>query len=80
MSDGVRGRALVINVFKTRHAKWSCLTCTMSSVDEPREGSDLDHINMSRMLNDMGFTVAAEAKPTDSFSAQVEAQTLKIVM
>lgn len=53
MSHGVRGRALVINVFNTR------------------EGSDLDHINVSRMLNDMGFIVAEGTKPKSSFSAQV---------
>ena len=61
MSDAVRGRALIINIYTilegTRHT--------------PRTGSDADYRNLSRLFKDLKFDIVKEEKHLTDLTAQV---------
>lgn len=62
MSDGVRGRALIINIYNFYSENVRIDT---------RVGSDVDHKNLQYLLCGLGFLVADEPIATSSLTAQV---------
>ena len=61
MSDAVRGRVLIINIYTilegTRHTT--------------RTGSDADYRNLSRLFKDLKFDIVKEEKHLTDLTAQV---------
>ena len=58
MSDGIRGRALIINIF-------------FSNSQPPRYGSNIDYVNISQCLKDMAFHCVKTEQQLTDLTAQV---------
>ena len=58
MSDGVRGRALIINIL-------------FSYSQQQRDGSRVDYANISQCLKDMGFELVKEEQQLTDLTAKV---------
>ena len=58
MSDGIRGRALIINI-------------QLRNTEQERHGSDIDYANISQCLKDMGFDIVKTEQQLTDLTAKV---------